>query len=79
MSVAACLGRGGADVFLLDEPSAHMDCEQRVLVAKVSGAKNRIFGLFIPPKKYFCCVKSCEKDKKRVKCDKGYIFYGGLF
>ncbi len=36
VALAACLGRWGeVDAFLVDEPSAHLDCEQRVAAAKV--------------------------------------------
>jgi len=34
VAIAACLGRE-ADVYLLDEPSAHLDVEQRIIAAKV--------------------------------------------
>ena len=35
VAVARCLGQSGASVFLIDEPSAGLDCEQRVVVASV--------------------------------------------
>ncbi|MBD3209173.1 ribosome biogenesis/translation initiation ATPase RLI, partial [Candidatus Woesearchaeota archaeon] len=36
VAIAACLGRD-ADLYLLDEPSAYLDVEQRLLVSKVIG------------------------------------------
>jgi len=34
VAIAACLSRS-ADLYILDEPSAHLDVEQRVLATKV--------------------------------------------
>lgn len=35
VSIVSCLGVGSASVYLIDEPSAALDCEQRIIAAKV--------------------------------------------
>ena len=40
MAIALCLGQP-ADIYLIDEPSAYLDSEQRIVTAKVRQAGRR--------------------------------------
>jgi energy-coupling factor transporter ATP-binding protein EcfA2 len=44
VALALCLGQP-ADIYLIDEPSAYLDSEQRIMASKVGGGANQGVGV----------------------------------
>lgn len=60
VAIVLCLGKP-ADVYLIDEPSAYLDSEQRISAAKV------IKRFIMHSRKTLFCVGEEEKEKEKAQ------------
>ena len=78
VAIALCLGKP-ADVYLIDEPSAYLDSEQRLHAAKV------IKRFILHAKKTgnltlkLCFIKFCLSYKFHYECENCFKFCRGLY